>query len=69
MARRGRPAVALVTEAFRANGAFVAAASGMPDVPCVVLPHPVAGRPEEEMARIAGDAARAIVRRLRGGNA
>ncbi len=43
LARRGVPAVALVTEEFVPQSVFVAQASGMPDVPRVILPHPVAG--------------------------
>ncbi len=43
LARRGRPALAFVTSEFWAQGNFVAQASGMPDVPRLELPHPVAG--------------------------
>lgn len=43
MARRDIPAVALVTEEFRAQGDFIATSFGMPDIPRVQLPHPVAG--------------------------
>lgn len=53
MARQGVPAVALVTTAFWPQGDFVARSVGMPDVPRVQLPHPVAGTGHENMQRIA----------------
>ena len=43
IALRGIPAVALVTEEFWAQGDFIASSFGMPDIPRVQLPHPVAG--------------------------
>ena len=43
MARRDVPAVALVTDEFWAQGDFIATSFGMPDIPRVQLPHPVAG--------------------------
>ena len=42
MARRDIPAVALVTDEFWAQGDFIATSFGMPDIPQVQLPHPVA---------------------------
>jgi hypothetical protein len=42
-ARKGIPAVALVTAKFWEQGDFVARSVGMPDVPRVQLVHPVAG--------------------------
>jgi hypothetical protein len=53
IARRGRPSVALVTEVFREHGAFIATAAGMPDVPVIVVPHPIAGTGTENMRRVA----------------
>jgi hypothetical protein len=53
VARRGKPAVALVTEVFKAQGDFIAEASGMPGVPRVILPHPVAGTGESNMREVA----------------
>ena len=44
-AAAGLPAVALVTEKFRDEAFFLARAGGIPEVPFVFLPHPVAGRP------------------------
>ena len=43
LARRGNPSVALATEMFEQHAAFIATAAGIPDIPVVVLPHPVAG--------------------------
>ena len=43
IARNGLPVVSLVTEEFWDQGNFVARSLGMPDVPRVQLPHPVAG--------------------------
>ena len=43
IARKGMPVVYLVTEEFWAQGNFVAQSLGMPDVPRVQLPHPIAG--------------------------
>ncbi len=52
-ARQGIPAVALVTTKFWQQGHFVARSVGMPDVPRVELPHPVAGTGTESLQRIA----------------
>jgi len=65
-ARRGLPVVALVTEDFRAQGEFVARSFGMPDVPRVLLPHPVAGTGEAAMRRVAERIAPTILAALRG---
>ena len=53
MARRGVPAVALVTEEFWAQGDFVAQSLGMPDLPRILLPHPVAGTGKANMRKVA----------------
>jgi hypothetical protein len=39
--------VVLVTEEFEEEAHFVARAAGMPDIPMIFLPHPVAGTPRE----------------------
>ena len=61
LARRGIPAVALVTDEFWAQGDFVARSVGIPDVPRVRLPHPVAGTGGARMAEVADDIVPAIV--------
>ncbi len=66
LARRGIPAVALVTDDFWAQGDFVARSVGMPDVPRVRLPHPVAGTGVERMAEVADEIVPQILEALRG---
>ena len=58
--------MALVTEDFWAQGNFVARASGMPEIPRVMLPHPVAGTGEEAMRRVAEQIAPRILAALSG---
>ena len=65
-ARRGLPVVVLVTEDFRAQGEFVARSFGMPDVPRVLLPHPVAGTGEAAMRRVAEAITPTVLAALRG---
>jgi hypothetical protein len=62
----GIPAVALVTEKFWPQGDFVASSLGMPDIPRVQLPHPVAGTGAANLQRIADAIAPAILNALRG---
>ena len=45
--------MALVTEDFWPQGNFVAQSLGMPRVPRVQLPHPIAGTGEARMAEVA----------------
>lgn len=58
--------MALVTEEFWAQGDFVARSVGIPDVPRVRLPHPVAGTGGARMAEVADDIVPAIVARWEG---
>ncbi|MCY3640383.1 MAG: hypothetical protein OXH37_05155 [Gammaproteobacteria bacterium] len=53
IARLGVPVVVLVTEDFWAQGDFVAQSLGMPGVPRVRLPHPIAGTGEARMEEVA----------------
>jgi hypothetical protein len=62
----GIPVVALVTEEFWPQGDFVAASLGMPDVPRVKLPHPVAGTGADNLRRVAESVVPAIFDALRG---
>lgn len=66
IARKGTPAVALVTEEFWPQGDFVASAAGMPSIPRIQLPHPVAGTGSAAMATEAERIAGQIVNLLRG---
>jgi hypothetical protein len=56
-ARSGVPVVVLVTEAFAEQAAFVARAAGMPGIPIVFLPHPVAGSPAPVLDALAAEVA------------
>jgi hypothetical protein len=66
VANLGIPAVALVTEKFWPQGDFVANSLGMPDIPRVKLPHPVAGTGASNLQHIADAIAPAILSALRG---
>lgn len=66
MARRDIPAVALVTEEFRAQGDFIATSFGMPDIPRVQLPHPVAGTGIDNHHLVAEKIAAELVAALEG---
>lgn len=65
MARKGRPAVAIVMTDFWQQGDFVARAAGMPDVPRVEIP-PVSGTGHANMAAVAADIAPRILALLWG---
>ena len=67
LARRGVPAVALITEAFWPQAQFVARAAGMPGAPRVRLPHPVAGTGRDAMAAVARAFRAEILAGLAGG--
>jgi hypothetical protein len=65
LAHRSIPSVALVTTEFRAQADFVARSAGMPTIPRVILPHPVAGSGRANLAAVAESVADAIVVALR----
>ena len=65
-ARKGIPAVSLVTEKFWPQGDFVAMSEGMTTLPRVQLPHPVAGSGHEHMAKVAVEIRDQIVRSIEG---
>ena len=58
--------MALVTEEFWSQGDFVASSLGMPDLPRVLLPHPVAGTGRENMRKVAQSIAPAVLAALAG---
>jgi hypothetical protein len=64
MARLGKPAVALVTKDFWDQGNFVATAAGMPGIPRVQLPHPIAGTERNYMREVAEKLVKQIVSAL-----
>jgi hypothetical protein len=55
-----------VTEVFWPQGDSVAAAAGMPDIPRLRLPHPVAGSGHAAMGEVAESIAARVVAVLRG---
>ena len=67
IARRGVPATCLLTTKFSEQGDFTARAAGMPDIPRIVLPHPVAGSGPDAIRRVAGDIADQVIESLEGG--
>jgi hypothetical protein len=64
LARSGLPAVAFVTAEFWPQGDFVAKAEGMPELPRVNLPHPVAGIGRAAMAELADEICAQVMERL-----
>ena len=65
-ARQGLPAVSLITTEFWDQGDFVARSVGLPDLPRVQLPHPVAGTGVANMAAVAADTVPLIISALQG---
>ena len=61
LAKMGIPAVALVTEEFWPQGNFVAQSLGMPGVPRIKLPHPVAGTGQAKLREVAEAIAPSII--------
>ena len=66
VARRDIPAVALVTDEFWAQGDFIATSFGMPNIPRVQLPHPVAGTGIDNHRLVAEKIAAQLVAALEG---
>jgi hypothetical protein len=66
-AERGLPSIAFVTADFWKQGDFVAKAQGMPDIPRIKLPHPVAGTGQEAMAKLAEDIMANVLTQLKNG--
>ncbi len=66
LANLGIPAVALVTEEFWSQGDFVAQSLGMPSVPRIKLPHPVAGTGVANMREVAESIAPRVISALEG---
>lgn len=56
-----------MTSKFRVQGDFVAQAEGMPGLPQVEVPHPVAGSGRDAMMALAARIADEIIARLRSG--
>lgn len=60
LARLDIASVALVTEEFMEQAAFIARSAGMPSAPRYELPHPVAGTGAAAMSAVARDVAASI---------
>ena len=69
LARKGLPAIALVTEEFVEQGNFIARALGMPDVPRTVVEHPISGTGRENLQRVARELAPKLLAALEKGSA
>ena len=67
IAKRGIPSVAMITDDFWEQGEFMAKSLGMPDLPRVRLPHPVAGLGEVEIDAIAQSVVDEILEKLANG--
>jgi hypothetical protein len=61
LARKGTPVVALVTEKFRDEALFLAGAGGVPDLPILFLPHPIAGEDKDLQQAVATATAPGII--------
>jgi len=67
LARRKIPSVCLLTDKFSAQGDFISRAAGMPEIPRVILPHPVAGTGSERMRQVAETIVDLVIESLEGG--
>ena len=66
LAKLGIPAVVLITEEFWPQAKFVSAAIGMPDIPKVKLPHPIAGTGTDNIRNAAWQVASQVITALEG---
>ena len=64
VAPNGLPALTFVTEDFWPQGDFVAKSEGMPEIPRVKLPHPVAGSGVAALKAVAEEVADEVIERL-----
>ena len=62
--KRGRPAVVVITSAFRNALEVQFKGKGMPGHPCIELPHPVYYLSREELSAITKQHAAEVVRQL-----
>jgi hypothetical protein len=64
--KKGKPTVTLCSDAFNNLAITIATARGMPSLRMVVVPHPIAGIPAEQVRAKADKAFEEIVRCLMG---
>lgn len=67
LARAGLPVAVLVTTKFREEAEFMARAGGLPDLPFIFLPHPIAGRDKAFHQRVADGISASILNALHDG--
>ena len=65
----GLPTVTITSDVFATLGSSVAERLGMPDLPFVIVPHPVAHRSVAAVEQLADDVLSDIVRALTAGDA
>lgn len=51
MEQRGVPATAIITEPFKMTAEMTAVSGGMPDYPCVMIPHPISSNDAGTLAK------------------
>jgi len=49
--RRGVPTATFITHAFSDYARGLCRMQGLPGLPLIIIPHPIASRPEEELRR------------------
>ena len=59
--KRNVPTVTFLTDAFAKYGQGLAKMQGMPELPTIVIPHPIAGRSPDELR----DKVRAVYEQVR----
>jgi hypothetical protein len=67
LAQMGIPTICMVTQKFHDQGEFTARAAGMPGIPRVLIPHPVAGTGRGAIRRVAEDVVLKVIEALEGG--
>ncbi len=66
--REGVPAIAIVTDVFRATGVAMAASWGMPGYRFLETPHPIANLTDQELDERADRLVRPVIELLGGGS-
>ena len=70
MEKRGKPSVNFATTFFLPLAKASARGAGMPDLPIIEVPHPLEGKPREEVQKVADtkmeDAVKAVTQKRDG---
>jgi hypothetical protein len=64
--KQGKPTVTICSDSFASLAATIALAKGMPSLTRVVIPHPIAGLPAQEVRAKADRAMEEILKALLG---